>query len=70
MVNNAPKIQRMGYISNHPPLLSIEKPFSKTHAPEIRIGMLEKFLGFLSVPLSQPLGMGRGTLVKLIELSS
>jgi hypothetical protein len=70
MVNNAPKIQRMGYISNPPPLLSIEKPFSKTHAPKIRIGMPEKFLGFLSVPLSQPLGMGRGTLVKLIELSS
>jgi hypothetical protein len=34
----------MGYISNPTPLVPIEKPFSKTHAPEIRIGMLEKFL--------------------------
>ena len=44
MVSNTPKIYRMGYISNPPPLVPIEKPFSKTHAPEIRIGMLEKFL--------------------------
>jgi hypothetical protein len=43
MVNNAPKIQRMGYISNPPPLVPIEKPFSKTHAPEVRLGVPEKF---------------------------
>ena len=34
----------MGYISNHPPLVPIEKPFSKTHAHKIKIGMPEKFL--------------------------
>jgi len=33
----------MDYISNHPPPVSIEKPFSKTHAPVFGIGVLERF---------------------------
>jgi hypothetical protein len=33
----------MGYISNPIPLVSIENLFSKTHAPEDRLGMPEKF---------------------------
>ena len=30
------------YIKSHPPV-SIEKPFSKTHAPVFGIGVVEKF---------------------------
>jgi len=33
MVNNTSKLEKSGYISNQPPPVSIEKPFSKTHAP-------------------------------------
>ena len=44
MVNNTSKIDIKNglHIKYHPPV-SIEKPFSKTHAPEIGIEMLEKF---------------------------
>jgi len=44
MVNNSPKINiKSGlHIKSHPHV-STEKPFSKTHAPEIGIEMLEKF---------------------------
>ena len=40
MVNNTPKIERLGYISNPNPLVPIEKPFSKTHAPVFGLGVL------------------------------
>jgi hypothetical protein len=43
MINNTPKIERLGYISNPNPHVSIEKPFHKTHAPLFGIGVLEKF---------------------------
>jgi len=43
MVNNTSKLEKSGYISNQPPPVSIEKPFSKTHAPVFGIGVLEKF---------------------------
>ena len=43
MINNTSKIERMDYISNPNPPVSIEKSFSKTHAPEIEIVVLEKF---------------------------
>jgi len=38
----------MDYISNSNPPISIEKPFSKTHAPVYGIGVLEKFKGIYS----------------------
>jgi hypothetical protein len=43
MINNITKIERLGYISNPKPHVSIEKPFSKTHAPVFGLGVLEKF---------------------------
>jgi hypothetical protein len=43
MINNNSNIERMDYISNHTVQLSIEKLFSKTHAPVFGIGLLEKF---------------------------
>ena len=44
MVNNTSKIDIKNglHIKSHPPV-SIEEPFSKTHPPEIGIGVLEKF---------------------------
>ena len=33
----------MDYISNQPPPVSIEKPFSKTYAPVFGLEVLEKF---------------------------
>jgi len=47
MVSNTPKIYRMGYISNPPPLLSIEKPFSKTPASIFKLGMDYKLLDLI-----------------------
>jgi hypothetical protein len=43
MVNNTPKIERMDYISNSIPLVSIVKLISKTHAPVFGLGVPEKF---------------------------
>jgi len=44
MVNNTSKIDIKNglHIKSHPPV-SIEKPFSKTHAPVFGIGVLKKF---------------------------
>jgi hypothetical protein len=44
MVNNSEKIERKNRLHiKSQPHVSIEKPFSKTHAPVSGIGVLEKF---------------------------
>tara|TARA_A200000113_G_scaffold200159_1_gene193215 strand:- start:513 stop:647 length:135 start_codon:yes stop_codon:yes gene_type:complete len=44
MINNTFKIRRKNglHIKSHP-LVSIEKPFSKTHSPAFGLGVPEKF---------------------------
>jgi hypothetical protein len=43
MINNTSEIERIGlHIKSHP-LVPIEKPISKTHAPVFGIGVIEKF---------------------------
>ena len=43
MIINISKIERMDYISNPNPPVSIEKSFSKTHAPVFGLGVIESF---------------------------
>ena len=43
MVNNTPKIERLGLHIKSQPHVSIEKPFPKTHAPVFGLVVPEKF---------------------------
>ena len=59
MVNNTSRIGIMNelHVKSHSPV-PIEKPFSKTHAPDFVL-MLDETFSFLCFPLSQPLWMGQ-----------